>query len=66
MPMLKRPALLTSISLPAALKSDAVFGERYRSRLLHEIVKNDSRSDGNNAGGKACGNEHTHRVLLFR
>jgi hypothetical protein len=44
------------------LKPRAGFGERDRGRFLHEIVKNDSRSRGNNAGDKACKNELAHPV----
>ena len=44
-------ALLKKVVLgPRRLDSNAGFGERYRGRLLHKIIKNHSGSGGNNAG----------------
>ena len=45
------------------LDSCSWFGERHRSGLLHEIVKNGSGSNGNDADDQACDGERAHRVF---
>lgn len=50
-----------------ALNSHAGFRKRCSGRVLHKFVKNSSRSHGNNAGDKACDDEHPHYVSpVFR
>ena len=52
------------MSHPAVLNSHAGFRKRCSGRFLH-IVKNSSRSHGNNAGDDACDDEHAIMFLLF-
>ena len=63
--MCRRNRFKVQNGVGAGLKPRAGFRERRRGRFLDEIVKNDSGSDGNNAGHKACDDESTHRVSPF-
>jgi len=58
----QRSSQLSLCRNPAALNSHAGFRKRCSGRFLHKIVKNSSRSHGNNAGDKACDDEHAHYV----
>jgi hypothetical protein len=42
------------------LNSCSRFGERYRGRLLHEVVQNGSGSDGDNQGAQASDGKGRH------
>jgi hypothetical protein len=53
------------MSQPGSAKFSIGFRKRCSGRFLHKIVKNSSRSHGNNAGDNACDDEHAIMFLLF-
>jgi hypothetical protein len=49
-----------NVTSGAALDPRPGFGERHRDRFLNAIIKNGGGAEGDDAGGKAGGDEHTH------